>query len=209
MSERKVLNKYYPPDFDPLSVPRQRRSTTNQKLQTVRLDTPFPMFNSRKEITDQKYLTIPIYRFYIRYTRCSSSITFKTDPKNRDHECESEEETLGRLKREEGERNVIEDFEVKTQQTKTDMAITDALDEIRVQNARREKLQLEPTEALGTSKRSTPREQEEAFQDQSSKVIGGISILDGLCDISVPIPHFHRMKRKKKDYSTALGIKRK
>ena len=36
-------------------------------------------FNSRKETTDEKYLNIPIYRFYIRCTRCSgqspSSIT--------------------------------------------------------------------------------------------------------------------------------------
>ena len=28
-------------------------------------------FNSRIETTDEKYLSIPIYRFYIRCTRCS------------------------------------------------------------------------------------------------------------------------------------------
>ena len=64
-------------------------------------------FNSRKETTDEKYLNIPIYRFYIRCTRCSgqlsspdasscenhanqnlAEITFKTDPKGMDYTCE-------------------------------------------------------------------------------------------------------------------------
>lgn len=34
------------------------------------------------------YLTIKIYRFYIRCPRCSAEITFKTDPKNADYVCE-------------------------------------------------------------------------------------------------------------------------
>ena len=45
-------------------------------------------FNARKETTDEKYLKIQIYRFYIRCTRCSGEITFKTDPKNMDYTCE-------------------------------------------------------------------------------------------------------------------------
>ena len=45
-------------------------------------------FNARKETTEEKYLAIPVFRFYIRCTRCSGEITFKTDPKNMDYTCE-------------------------------------------------------------------------------------------------------------------------
>lgn len=45
-------------------------------------------FNARKETTDERYFSIAIYRFYIRCTRCSGEITFKTDPKNMDYVCE-------------------------------------------------------------------------------------------------------------------------
>lgn len=96
MSERKVLSKYYPPDFDPSKITRSRApKQAGPKVQTVRLMAPFPMkctacgeyiykgrkFNARKETTEEKYYSIPIYRFYIRCTRCSGEITFKTDPK--------------------------------------------------------------------------------------------------------------------------------
>jgi hypothetical protein len=103
MSERKVLSKYYPPDFDPSKIERRRGpKQTGPKQQTVRLMAPFSMrctscgeyiykgrkFNARKETTEEKYYAITIYRFYIRCTRCSAEITFKTDPKNMDYECE-------------------------------------------------------------------------------------------------------------------------
>jgi hypothetical protein len=86
MSERKVLTKYYPPDFDPSKIVRSRApKQAGPKVQTVRLMAPFPMkctacgeyiykgrkFNARKETTEEKYYSIPIYRFYIRCTRCS------------------------------------------------------------------------------------------------------------------------------------------
>lgn len=46
-------------------------------------------FNARKETTEDKYLgQIAIYRFYIRCTRCSAEIVFKTDPKNMDYAVE-------------------------------------------------------------------------------------------------------------------------
>ncbi|KAA6406505.1 MAG: mrna splicing yju2 [Lasallia pustulata] len=103
MSERKVLSKYYPPDFDPAAIQRTRGpKQVGPKVQTVRLMAPFSMkctscgefvyrgrkFNARKETTDEKYYSIAIYRFYIRCTRCGGEITFKTDPKNMDYTCE-------------------------------------------------------------------------------------------------------------------------
>ena len=146
MSERKVLTKYYPPDFDPSKITRQRGpKNAGPKLMTVRLMAPYSMkcthcgefiykgrkFNARKETTDEKYYNIAIFRFYIRCTRCSGEITFKTDPKNMDYECErgakrnfepwreaklneeTEEERLDRIEREEAERDAMKELETK------------------------------------------------------------------------------------------------
>ncbi|KAI5862887.1 DUF572-domain-containing protein [Durotheca rogersii] len=199
MSERKVLTKYYPPDFDPSQIKRARGpKTAGPKVQTVRLAAPlvgskhqhlpvvisalflYPQaltdslhaeyiykgrkFNARKETPpDEKYLGIQIFRFYIRCTRCSAQITFKTDPKNQDYACESgakrstepwrvgreetDEERLDRLEKEEEERNAMVELEAKTVDAKREMAVADALDEIRTRNARMERANQEGEEA--------------------------------------------------------------
>ena len=83
MSERKVLTKYYPPDFDPSKITRQRGpKQTGPKVQTVRLMAPFSMrcntcgeyiykgkkFNARKETVEgEDYHGIKIFRFYIKW----------------------------------------------------------------------------------------------------------------------------------------------
>jgi hypothetical protein len=182
MSERKVLSKYYPPEFDPSKITRTPRHLrpTGPKIITVRLMAPFSMkctacgeyiykgrkFNARKETTDEKYLKIQIFRFYIRCTRCSAEITFKTDPKNMDYTCErgakrntepwrdtakmeevneTDEERLDRLEREEAEenelqeRNAMEELEQRMMDSKREVQVADALDEIRVRNARIER----------------------------------------------------------------------
>ncbi|KAL2255264.1 hypothetical protein VTK26DRAFT_3730 [Humicola hyalothermophila] len=188
MSERKVLTKYYPPDFDPSLVGRARKfkgaAAAGPKVQTVRLMAPFSLrcvacgeymyrgrkFNARKETPPgEKYLGIQLYRFYIRCTRCSAEIVFRTDPKNQDYvvergakrntepwkrgladgaaEEETDEQRLDRLEREmaerEGElveeRNAMAELEAKTADAKREMAVADALDEIRSRNARLER----------------------------------------------------------------------
>lgn len=176
MSERKVLTKYYPPDFDPSKIVRAKGSKLkSHKLPTVTLMAPFSMrcttcgeyiykgrkFNARKETTDMKYLTVTIFRFYIKCTQCRAEITFRTDPKNMDYECEkgatrnfeiwresklaeeTEEERLNRLEREEEEKDAMKDLEKKTIDAKTEMQIADALDEIRMRNARNERAEKE------------------------------------------------------------------
>ncbi|KAI7335099.1 DUF572-domain-containing protein [Hortaea werneckii] len=173
MSERKVLQKYYPPDFDPSAIEKRRKGPkqTGPKIQPVRLMAPFSMkctscgeyiykgrkFNARKETTEEKYYAISIFRFYIRCTRCSAEITFKTDPKNMDYTCErgarrnfepwreaklaeeTEEERLDRLEREEGERDKMVELEKKTNDAQMEMRIADALDDVRMRNAMRER----------------------------------------------------------------------
>lgn len=113
-------------------------------------------FNARKETNqEEKYLGIQIFRFFIRCTRCSAEITFKTDPRVNDYVCErgakrntepwrplkeeTDEERLDRIEKEEEERNAMEELEAKTVDAKREMAVADMLDEIRSSNARRDR----------------------------------------------------------------------
>ncbi|KAJ5146466.1 CWC16 protein [Penicillium bovifimosum] len=180
MAERKVLSKYYPPDFDPNAITRKKPSGDRRaKPQPVRLMTPFSMkcahcgefipkgrkFNASKEITDEHYMKVKIIRFHIHCSRCRGEITFKTDPKNKDYECErgakrnfevwrdpaneryheTEEQTLDRLEQEQleleekVEKDKMADLEEKMLDSKREMQIADALDEIRTRNARIER----------------------------------------------------------------------
>ncbi|KZS98107.1 DUF572-domain-containing protein [Sistotremastrum niveocremeum HHB9708] len=166
MSERKVLNKYYPPDFDPSLIPRRKGPKNSQ--QVVRLMAPFSMrcnscgeyiykgkkFNARKEtVQGEDYYGIKIFRFYIKCTLCSAEITFKTDPKNTDYTAElgasrnfepwrdeRETEEVDRLQRlEEEENNPMKVLENRTTDSKREMDILDALQDIRARNARLER----------------------------------------------------------------------
>ncbi|KAF4623765.1 hypothetical protein D9613_001568 [Agrocybe pediades] len=166
MSERKVLNKYFPPDFDPELISRRKHPKNSQ--QVVRLMAPFSMrcntcgeyiykgkkFNARKETVEgEDYLGIKIFRFYIKCTLCSAEITFKTDPKNTDYTAEhgasrnfepwrdekaEEEDRLAKL--EEEENNPMKVLENKTTDSKREMDILDALQDIRARNARNERV---------------------------------------------------------------------
>jgi hypothetical protein len=177
MSERKVLSKYYPPDFDPAKLTR-KKGGKGARQQTVRLMTPFSMrcntcgeyiyrgkkFNARKEDAQDSYLSVKIFRFYIRCTRCSAEITFKTDPKNTDYVAErgasrnfepwreekpeeTEEERFARL---EEEANPMKDLEIKQMDSKREMEVMDGLDQVRATNARINKAgrELNPDEIL-------------------------------------------------------------
>ncbi|KAL9004788.1 MAG: hypothetical protein Q9188_002402 [Gyalolechia gomerana] len=271
MSERKVLTKYYPPDFDPSKITRARRprgsTPPGPKVQTVRLMAPFSMkciscgeyiykgrkFNARKETTDEKYYSISIFRFYIRCTRCSGEITFKTDPKNMDYTCErgakrnfeiwrqdtgdekeTDEERLDRLEREEEEKSAMEELEAKVVDAKQEMAIADALDEIRTRNARNERavggkeVGDVVKEQIDEERRRLEREDEEvarrAFMTETGEKVRRIGEAEGEDVEGVgegkrkndadlmpppPVPTFKRAMKKKKDLGAALGIKKK
>jgi len=167
MGERKVLNKYYPPDFDPTLIPRARRPKNEQYK--VRMMVPMSIrcltcgefiyngkkFNARKEtVQNEEYLGIKIFRFYIKCTRCSSEITIKTDPKNSDYQCEmgatrnfeswkegeKKIEEFRKQREEEEQGNAMKALENKTMDNKMEMDILDGLDEIRSLNARASKV---------------------------------------------------------------------
>lgn len=163
MSERKVLNKYYPPDFDPSKIPRMRLAKNRQY--TVRLMAPFNMrcktcgeyiyrgkkFNARKEdVENDDYCGIRIYRFYIKCTRCLQEISFKTDPENTDYVIEAgatrnfmalklaqeQEERDEEEQKEEEASNPMKLLENRTEQSKQELELLESLEELRELNRR-------------------------------------------------------------------------
>ena len=174
MSERKVINKYFPPDFDPNKANRNRHGKGHKR--TVRLMAPYSMqcnscgefiykgkkFNARKEIVQgEQYYGIPIYRFYIKCTRCTSEITFRTDPKNTDYAAEHgatrnfepwrdndkpkadvNKITIILSDDEDSEPEIdpMKALEQRTIESQREMEILDALQDIRTRNARHERV---------------------------------------------------------------------
>jgi len=196
MGERKVLNKYYPPDFDPTLIPRARRPKNEQYK--VRMMVPMSIrcltcgefiykgkkFNARKEtVQNEEYLGIKIFRFYIKCTRCSSEITIKTDPKNSDYQCEmgatrnfegwkegeKKMEEFRKQREEEEQGNAMKALENKTMDNKMEMDILDGLDEIRSLNARASKV--DPMDILSHLQEQQKQEEIEFEDEEEAKTL--------------------------------------
>lgn len=196
MGERKVLNKYFPPDFDPSIIPRKKRSDAGREKSRKQIEvrTMLPMsiqcdtcgeymyrgkkFNSRKEdVMEETYHGIKIFRFYIKCVTCSAEITFKTDPENGDYKAEkgcsrnfepwrerSEENAKALKERAEEEKNdSMKTLENRTMESKREMDILDALDEIRAINQRHERVD---TQALLNTNTSTGLDKESSTTEQ-------------------------------------------
>ena len=103
MGERKVTNKYFPPDFDPSKLGRKSgKNKDKKKRDDVRAMLPFSCqcnacnmflyrgkkFNSRKEFTGETYLGIKILRLFFKCPGCGQQMTFLTDPENADYKME-------------------------------------------------------------------------------------------------------------------------
>jgi len=165
MGERKVLNKYFPPDFDPEELPKRKRPKDGQIK--VRVMLPFTCqchtcgefiyrgrkFTSRQEFAPEKYLTITIFRFYIKCPSCCAEITFKTDPEHADYICEfgatrhfepykQDDARLEFFKKTEDREtpDPMKALENRTKASKREMDLLDTLEEIKDMNARTEKL---------------------------------------------------------------------
>ncbi|KAM4723980.1 splicing factor YJU2 [Anableps anableps] len=190
MSERKVLNKYYPPDFDPAKIPKLKLPKDRQYV--VRLMAPFNMrcktcgeyiykgkkFNARKEtVQNEHYMGLPIFRFYIKCTRCLAEITFKTDPENTDYAMEhgatrnfqaekliEEEEKRIQQEREEEElNNPMKVLENRTKDSKMEMEVLENLQELKELNQRQALVDFEGMldQYRELEKREREREKEE------------------------------------------------
>lgn len=194
MSERKVLNKYYPPDFDPSKIPKLKLPRDRQYV--VRLMAPFNMrcktcgeyiykgkkFNARKEtVQNELYMGLPIFRFYIKCTRCLAEITFKTDPENTDYAMEhgatrnfqaekliEEEEKRIQQEREDEElNNPMKVLENRTKDSKMEMEVLENLQELKELNQRQAQVDFEGMieQYRELEKREREREKEEDEQE--------------------------------------------
>ncbi|XP_019872919.2 splicing factor YJU2 [Aethina tumida] len=205
MSERKVLNKYYPPDFDPSKIPRMKLPKNRQY--TVRLMAPFNMrcktcgeyiykgkkFNARKEdVENEDYLGIRIYRFYIKCTRCLQEISFKTDPRNTDYEIEAgatrnfmalklaEEQALREEEeaKEEEANNPMKLLENRTKQSKNEIELLESLEELKDLNKRQQVIDYD-TMLLAYDTTLTEKEREEKLQQMDEDYIKSIKFKTG------------------------------
>lgn len=155
-----VLNKYFPPDFDPSKVPKAKTIRSGDKQMKVRMMLPMSVrcntcgnfmykgtkFNTRMEdVKGEDYLGIRLYRFYYKCTNCSAEFCMKTDPKSTDYIVEAgatrnyeswrdTEEASERVKakREEEEKgDAMKALENRTLDSKREMDIMTALDEMK------------------------------------------------------------------------------
>jgi hypothetical protein len=209
MGERKVLNKYIPADFDPSLIPRGKALSKKDGTVPVRMMLPFSVqcstcntflyrgrkFNSKKEPMggpEGRYLGIQRFRFYIKCTHCSRTISFLTDPENADYEMESggtrnyevlkdkkkTEEELA-LEKEKGEKeDPMKALENRVLDSQREMADLDNLEEIRAMNRKHLKLMSSDGggfDAKAVLKALDDRIQEEAIINEEELNVHGIT----------------------------------
>lgn len=172
MGERKVQCKYFPPDFDPTKLPKRNNFRDEQIKVRIMIPFTVQCsccgefiyrgtkFTSRKEDIDletDSYLGLRKFRFYIKCPECLQEIVFKTDPKNSDYELEvggtrnyepwKQSDEMLQAKQDERDAEEKGDsmkaLENRTIESKREMDILDALEEIRELNARKAMLNTE------------------------------------------------------------------
>ncbi|CAJ0585929.1 unnamed protein product, partial [Mesorhabditis spiculigera] len=167
-TERKVFQKYYPPDFDPSKIPRGKGGRSRQFVQRVMA--PFNMqcntcreyiykgkkFNMKRETAEGEfYLGLKIFRFYFKCPNCLAEISFKTDLENCDYQMEQgatrlfEAFKLYQQAAKEQEEREAEDakdpmkmLEKRTQASRAEMEMAGKLEELQEQNRHTESINL-------------------------------------------------------------------
>jgi len=194
-TERKALNKYYPPDFDPRKIPKVKGPRNRQYV--IRVMAPFNMqcntcgtyvykgkkFNARREtVEDEDYMGLFIFRFYIRCPGCLAEITFKTDLKNCDYAAEHgskrlfeadkalrEMEKEKEQQEEEDKQNAMKQLEKRTKMSRFEMEAIERLEEIREIKHREGKIDYESAIAEVTKKQRDDLERQEREDDEYVK----------------------------------------
>lgn len=147
-----------------------------------------------------------------------------------DNQDETEQEVLDRLEREEGEeqeqleRDKMAELEEKMQDSKREMAIADALDEIRTRNARIERneatgddvalanVQDQVDEAALKAQQEDEEAARKAFMTETGEKVKRLVEDESTPEqapVPAPPPSFTRVKKPKKQPPNSLGIKKK
>jgi hypothetical protein len=176
MGERKGLVTYISPDFDPSLLTKKKSKKTVNAREEIRLALPFSLqctachefmykgrkFNAKKEVvTGENYLGVKILRFYIRCGRCSSHITFKSDPKNGsyvpENGCTKNFEAWHAAKAAadaeaiieiEDKQDAMKDLEQRTASNQAEMAALDELAAIKEKGYQNDRLVSDPDAVL-------------------------------------------------------------
>ncbi|KAG7559539.1 CWC16 protein [Arabidopsis thaliana x Arabidopsis arenosa] len=178
MGERKNLNKYHPPDFDPKKIHRIKKPKNQQKK--IRFMLPVRVrcntcgnymsegtkFNCRDEdVITETYLGIKIHRFYIKCTKCLEEVTIKTDPRNESYTVESGASCLyngHKEKKQEETENALESLEKRTVVSKREIEVMAGLDELKSMKSRRASVSVDSMlEALSRRKKQEEENVEE------------------------------------------------
>ena len=188
MSDRKVLNKYYPPDYDVSKIPRLRLPSSRQVQSRIMLPMSIQCarcgefvykgkkFNARKEhCVGEDYLGIKRWRFYFRCPACLHEITFKTDPQHSGYEMEmgatrnyepwkqrQDDDERQRREREEQDSDVMRRLERKSQTGKVEQDMAEVIEELRERNARGDRITLDDL----VQRRSDEQREREEEEDQ-------------------------------------------
>ncbi|KAI4930816.1 uncharacterized protein J4E92_004649 [Alternaria infectoria] len=189
--------------------------------------------NSPKHISPETYLGVKIVTLHCKCPNCAAQIIIETDPKNMDYKIvsgakrqyeawrdderakDTEEQRLNRLEAEglEGgdEKANMETLERKIEDAKVEVAVADALDEIRAANARREGMDAKCAAATLAS----TKEVEDAEDAEIARaVFKGAKRCSPESELSreslnVKFSVSRPTKKVKKDFVKTLGIRRK
>ncbi|KAF8102715.1 hypothetical protein N665_0196s0010 [Sinapis alba] len=151
MGERKIPNKYIPPDFDPKKIPRFRKPKNHQKK--IRFMLPVRVwckkcgnymsegtkFNCREELViNETYLGIKIHS--APTARHPAELTIQTELKNSGYIVESGasgpyDRVLEKEEKHEGSENALESLEKRTMISKRDIEVMAVLDEMKSRRA--------------------------------------------------------------------------
>ena len=172
MAERKVLNKYIPPDFDPSKLPKKKAARNASDQQKVRTMLPMSVrcstcgnymskgtkFNVRMELVkNEDYLGVKIFRFYYKCKNCAAEFCMKTDPKSADYIVEAGAtrnyeagkeagklaEERRRKKEAEEKGDAMKALENRTLDSKRELEMANALDEMKTLRSRHERVDFE------------------------------------------------------------------
>ncbi|PSC70828.1 coiled-coil domain-containing 94-like protein isoform A [Micractinium conductrix] len=179
-------------------MPRAKKVRSEDKQMKVRMMLPMTVrcnvcgtfmykgtkFNTRMEdVRGETYLGIKIFRFYYRCTHCSAEFCMKTDPKNADYQLEAgatrnyepwrEKEKVTSaavVQREEEEKgNAMKALENRTLDSRREMDILNALDEMKSLKARHERVDTEA--AIAALKRSAAAEETVDLAEEDEKAV--------------------------------------